>query len=356
MAARYSRRATRIEEADEVEVRNITKHYALYRELDSFWDIVEEEFRCEIYAFKLMDSRPTQTVAYIGIKNASQELVEFLNRRCRQFLDSYLSFKKVKGDNQNTQARERSTHIRENQLNAREHVQEKNTNKQNERIEKLEAEVQGLTNQVLVLSRELKRAINTIQEHTNHSDHLIHEMSGAVETTRELVGDLAEQISLRPAQLENALTQPNTPTPQTRNLSTITAGTGSDEFSLPRTSSRRNRAQQPIQSQRTPPPVKAPVRPPIIPKSITTAERRYRLSQVPNLAVGACCHFCTELLINIPDEQLLQCTCCKMIRCTPCQQNINEKVDMSRCPFTKRMEFELRTPLEWPLSNPILID
>jgi hypothetical protein len=58
----------------------------------------------------------------------------------------------------------------------------------------------------------------------------------------------------------------------------------------------------------------------------------------------ATCFCCLTKLMEIPEEQLLQCTCpCRQIRCTPCQQHINEDVDMSKCVHTNIREFQIQS-------------
>ena len=107
MASRFSRKHTqKIHEDDEVVVRNIPKRYSLYADLDGFWDQVERKFLCEINASKLIDSRQEETLAYIGIKNVSQDLIESLNRRCPKFENNILTFKKTKKDGTITHAQE----------------------------------------------------------------------------------------------------------------------------------------------------------------------------------------------------------------------------------------------------------
>lgn len=86
--------------------------------------------------------------------------------------------------NQNTPAQEELNNTYARQLK-----------EQSERITSLEAQVEGLTTQVQILERELTRAINIIQENANYAQNQMHEISGAVETTRELVGDLTEQMT-----------------------------------------------------------------------------------------------------------------------------------------------------------------
>ena len=96
MASRFSRKHTqKIHEDDQVVVRNIPNRYSLYADLDRFWDQVEERFSCEIYASKLIDSQQENTLAYIGIKNVSQDLIESLNRRCPKFNNNILKFKRT---------------------------------------------------------------------------------------------------------------------------------------------------------------------------------------------------------------------------------------------------------------------
>jgi predicted RNase H-like nuclease (RuvC/YqgF family) len=163
----------------------------LYADLDRFWDQVEERFSCEIYASKLIDSQQENTLAYIGIKNVSQDLIESLNRRCPKFNNNILTFKrKAKSDDPSAHAQEQpSTQVREPvREQASEQIQERDTyvrrsEEQQERIERLEdhvevltAQVEGLTAQVETLQRELTRAINVIQENANHAENQINEM------------------------------------------------------------------------------------------------------------------------------------------------------------------------------------
>ena len=115
-----------------------------------------------------------------------------------------MTFKKTKKDGTSTHAQEQpSTQAQEqasNQIMQDTHVRNKEKIERLEnQVEVLTVQVQGLTAQVEILQRELTRAINVIQENANHAENQINEIEGAVETTRELVGDIAEQVSRIPA-------------------------------------------------------------------------------------------------------------------------------------------------------------
>ena len=83
--------------------------------------------------------------------------------------------------------------------------------------------------------------------------------------------------------------------------------------------------------------IKAPRQPPIARKKISEAEKRYRRASAPNMDETATCFCCLTKLMEIPEEQLLQCTCpCRQIRCTLLENDLSH-FEMSDAAAVRRI-------------------